>query len=180
MPAKKQKPQQKSNNKPDKKLLTFAEAVAQYYDYKDIDYSKLPKTLPKKFPLKIGNTVVGKAYVDWQRVFSKLFSMSASLSKPPDKTEDEHAEMLIRLWDAVSPETRETVIRPFFLMLFYMFRFTPATLGESLRHLSNEAFYDSIFEKRHWLIRRFSFRQKTSLKKFSSKSAKQCWTGCQS
>lgn len=170
MPAKKQKPQQKSDDsRPDEKLLAFAEALTQYYDYKDTDFTNLLKTLPENFPLKIGNSVVGAAYVNWRLVLSKIFSMSARASKPPDRTDEEHADMVMRLWDAASPEAREAVSEPFLLMLYYIFRFTPATLSETLRHLCSEAFYESIYRK----LEKANRKTSPSPRKFVEKILKQ-------
>ena len=66
------------------KALELIRNLSEYDDFSADFLEKFPLKLPRKFPLKLGNAVIGQAQVDWKPVIGQM-RRTARLLRPLHK-----------------------------------------------------------------------------------------------
>lgn len=121
------------------KALKLIRNFSEYTDFSSNFLHNFPKNLPQNFSLKLGPVVVGSVSIEWKMVFAWLFVLAATGTKPEDRTEEEHAELIKFALAHQEPEERAKMLYPYYSILWYMAEYTPQKLNDALSKLLAEA-----------------------------------------
>jgi hypothetical protein len=121
----------------------FIERVRQYEDFSSNLFDQIPKSFPRRLPLKFGSRVVGKAVIDWVAVSAQIFDTFAAMSKPADLSDDEYTQQLKSIPVEV---VWEKMLLPIYMTVAHMLEFLPEKFNDAIKHLFLEGRHKMIIK----------------------------------
>lgn len=141
------KKESRKANSGEERAREFVERLRQYDDFNGNVFDNIPLNFPRNFPIKIGQTVVGNASINWVAVIGVMVAAGASMSKPAEVSTEEHQQTLLQEIQRMAPDEVRRMLLPIHGIAIHMMEFLPEKFRNAITHLNLEGRHKIIIRR---------------------------------